>query len=208
MARGLRVVGRHDAGDDLAQALAALESGGVVAVPTDTVYGLAADPRRPGATDALFSAKGRPETFELPVLVADAAQAESVAELSDRARRLAERFWPGPLTVVVRRRGAVGWSLGGDGRSVGVRCPAHPVPLALCAAAGPLAVTSANRHGDPPLVSASAVRDAFGDVVAFVVDGGTCAGAPSTVVDLTGPVPRCLRRGVLAWDEVEAVLTR
>ena len=188
----------------LRNAVAVLEAGGVVALPTDTVYGLAADPAVPGATDALFALKGRPDTIELPVLVADLAQAEVFAEMTAPARRLAEAFWPGALTLVVARRPGVDWSLGGLGHTVGVRSPAHPIPRSLCTMVGPLATTSANRHGDPPLVDASAVRRAFADVLGMVVDGGRCDGAPSTVVDVASA--RCLRHGALTWEEIEAVL--
>ncbi|HXX90111.1 MAG TPA: L-threonylcarbamoyladenylate synthase [Acidimicrobiales bacterium] len=188
-------------------AIAALVSGRVVGVPTDTVYGLAADPEHPEATRALFALKGRPERVELPVLVADVAQAQAVAELGPGVRRLAQRFWPGALTIVVPRRGSEHWSIGGDGRSVGLRCPAHEIPRALCAAVGPLATTSANRHGEPPLTTAASVRAVFGDLLGVVLDGGTCAGSPSTVVDLTGETARCLRQGALAWEDVVTALS-
>lgn len=187
-------------------AAAVLEAGGVVALPTDTVYGLAADPGVPGATDALFALKGRPETLELPVLVVDLAQAETFAEITAPARRLTEVFWPGALTIVVRRRAGIDWSLGGHGRTVGVRSPAHPIPRWLCTTVGPLATTSANRHGDPPLVDAPAVRRAFAGGLGLVVDGGRCDGAPSTVVDVTSTAARCLRHGALGWEEIEGVL--
>jgi L-threonylcarbamoyladenylate synthase len=190
----------------LEDAAAALRAGLVVGVPTDTVYGLAADPTRPGATDRLFSLKARPATAGLPVLVADIAQAERFAEMSAPARRLAQRFWPGGLTIVVARRAGVDWSLGGDGRTVGVRCPAHELTRALCALVGPLATTSANLHGEAPLTEAGAVRDAFGAAIACVVDGGRCAGEPSTVVDVTPGTPRCLRPGAVSWEDVTAAL--
>ena len=192
--------------DDLAAAAAALRAGTVVAVPTDTVYGLAVDPRPDGATAALFALKGRPSTVELPVLVADLPAAATLAGpggLSPLAAALARRFWPGPLTLVVRRAGGVGWDLGGDGRTIGIRCPAHPVARRLCRAVGPLATTSANRHGDPPLTTAAAVAAEFGDAVGAVVDGGTCDAPPSTVVDATGGTLRLLREGAVPWTELE-----
>jgi L-threonylcarbamoyladenylate synthase len=192
----------------LDEAAAVLAAGAVVALPTDTVYGLAADPSVPGATDALFELKGRPETHGLPVLVADLAQAETFAQMTDPARRLADAFWPGALTIVVARRAGNAWSLGGDGRTVGVRSPAHAIARSLCAAVGPLATTSANRHGAPPLVDAAAVREAFGGALGVVIDGGRCAGAPSTVVALVTTPARCLRHGALSWEEIEAVLRR
>src|ERR1700730_15622570 len=122
----------------------------IVGLPTDTVYGLAADPFRAGATDRLFVLKRRPRTVELPVLVADEHQALSMAvAVPASARRLMERYWPGPLTLVLPRRPDLNADLGQDDATVGVRCPAHPVPLALCRVVGPLATTSANRHGQP-----------------------------------------------------------
>jgi L-threonylcarbamoyladenylate synthase len=190
----------------LDEAAAALAAGEVVGIPTDTVYGLAVDPSRRGAVDALFALKGRPGSVEIPVLVADVVQADAIAVLEGPARRLVQRCWPGALTVVVARRAGVDWPLGGDGTSIGVRCPAHPLVRSLCAAVGPLAVTSANLHGEPPLHDAGSVHGAFGDVLGAVVDGGTCAGRPSTVVDLRVEPARCLRQGALAWGEIVAAL--
>jgi L-threonylcarbamoyladenylate synthase len=190
-------------------AATALLAGAVVAIPTDTVYGLAVDPRRSGATDLVFALKHRPATLELPVLVADLAQADALAGpdgLSATARRLADRFWPGSLTMVVRRRPAVEWALGGDGRTIGLRYPAHSVVQRLCRSVGALATTSANRHGQPPITTAAALAEEFGGGIAVVVDGGTCAGAPSTVIDLTGDAPRCLREGAVPWSAIEAAL--
>jgi tRNA threonylcarbamoyl adenosine modification protein (Sua5/YciO/YrdC/YwlC family) len=195
-------------GSELAAAVAALKAGAVVAVPTDTVYGLAVDPRRQGATDLLFALKLRPTTLELPVLVADVAQAEALAGpdgLPSPARRLADRFWPGSLTIVVARRAGLDWELGGDGRTIGLRCPAHPLVRLLCRQVGPLATTSANRHGQPPLTTAAAVTREFGDALRMVVDGGECDATPSTVVDATTAALRCLRDGAVPWRDVEEV---
>lgn len=194
--------------DDLATAERALRAGGVVAIPTDTVYGLAADPTRPGATEAVFALKARPVGLDLPVLVASLEQADAVAGpdgLPGPARRLAAAFWPGALTIVVPRRAGVAWALGASEHTVGLRLPDHPVPLALCARIGPLATTSANVHGEPPCTDAAAVAAAFGSPV-VVVDGGHCAGAPSTVVSVAGERARCLRPGAVPWEEIEAVL--
>ena len=194
---------------ELSAAVEALRAGLVVGIPTDTVYGLAVDPTRVGATAALFSAKGRPTSLELPVLVAGVDQAEALAGpdgLAPVARLLAERFWPGALTVVVARRAGVEWELGGTGDTVGLRCPASEVARSLCRAVGPLATTSANRHGRPPLVTAEALAAEFGPEL-LVVDGGRCAGAPSTVADVSADPVRCLRAGGVAWDEVERALS-
>jgi L-threonylcarbamoyladenylate synthase len=186
-------------------AVKALAIADIVGVPTDTVYGLAADPFRAGATDRLFVLKRRPRTVELPVLVADEAQALALTvAVPDSARRLMARYWPGPLTLVLPRRPDLNADLGQDDATVGVRCPAHPVPLALCLAVGPLATTSANRHGESPATTAAQVAGAFGSGVELVLDGGPCAGQPSTVVDCTGEQPRLLRQGRLAWFDVES----
>ena len=187
------------------EAARALTSGRVVAIPTDTVYGLAVDPHLPGATDRLFALKARPRDVRLPVLVAGEDQALQVAaNVSDLARRLITAFWPGALTVVLPRRPEASADLGTGEATVGVRCPAHPVPLALCRAAGPLATTSANLHGQEPITTADGVRAAFPEGVAVVLDGGTCAGLPSTVVDCTGPDLVLVRPGRIPWDEVVA----
>ncbi|MGH9017749.1 MAG: L-threonylcarbamoyladenylate synthase, partial [Acidimicrobiales bacterium] len=187
---------------DIAAAADALRAGAVVAIPTDTVYGLAVDPSRRGGTDRLFTVKQRPVSVEIPVLVAGPDQAQALAGpggLAAPARRLAAAFWPGSLTIVMARDPSLGWDLGGDSRTVGVRCPAHAVARRLCRDVGPLATTSANRHGGAPLVTAAAVRDAFGDDVAVVIDGGTCDGVPSTVVDVSGPTVACVRDGAVPW---------
>jgi L-threonylcarbamoyladenylate synthase len=187
-------------------AVVALSRGAVVGIPTDTVYGLAVDPRHPRATDDLFALKRRPNTVELPVLVADVAQADALAGpdgLSPLARRLADRFWPGSLTIVVGRRPGIDWEIGGDGSSIGLRCPAHAIALRLCQRVGPLATTSANRHGESPITTAAAVAREFGDAVALVVDGGVCDGIPSTVIDLTGGALRCVREGAVPWADVQ-----
>ena len=193
--------------DDLAAAVAALRAGQVVGVPTDTVYGLAVDPSVDGATDRLYAVKRRPVDVDLPLLVADAAQAAPLAEPDGwrRAAPVVDAFWPGPLTVVVRRAAGLEWSLGRSRSTVGLRCPDHAVMRELCRRVGPLAVSSANRHGEPPLQLATEVHQRFGDEVSAVVDGGRCSGAPSTVADLTSDPPVCIRAGGLSWDEVVRV---
>lgn len=188
----------------IAAAVAVLRAGGIAGVPTDTVYGLAADPFRAGATDRVFKLKRRPRTFELPVLVADVDQALTLATtVPATAERLMARYWPGALTVVLPRRPDLNADLGSDDETIGVRCPDHPVPLALCQALGPIATTSANRHGDAPATTAVEVA-ALGALVDVILDGGTCTGAPSTVVDCTGAEPRLLREGSLSWADVLA----
>jgi L-threonylcarbamoyladenylate synthase len=195
-------------GSSLDTALAALAGGAVVGIPTDTVYGLAARVDRPEAMAAIFRAKGRPAGLALPVLVGRWRQAQEVAGRWPRqASQLAARFWPGALTVVVPARPEIGPHLGGDGVTVGLRRPDHALVRRLCRRAGPLATTSANPHGLPPATTAQEVAAAF-DVseVALVLDGGTCDGQPSTVVDCTVNPPTCLRQGAIDWSWIEASL--
>ncbi|MFM8944495.1 MAG: L-threonylcarbamoyladenylate synthase [Actinomycetota bacterium] len=194
--------------DAVLDAAAALRSGDLVVMPTDTVYGIAARPDRPEATARLFAAKGRPRDLELPVLVPDLATARAVARMDARAERLAARFWPGALTIVAPR-GTVseGWDLGGDPTTVGLRVPRHPLALAVLALAGPLAVTSANRSGEPTPIDGEGVVAVFADAVAvYLLDEEPLAGAASTVVDLAHGTARILRVGALDPDEVLAVL--
>ena len=178
-----------------------------MAIPTDTVYGVAVDPFVPGATRRLFEAKRRPTDVRLPVVVDSVEQAAGLAEVGERARALMAHFWPGGLTIIVPRRSGVDVALGnGAGApTVGVRCPDHPVPRALCVAVGPLATTSANLHGDATPPTADEVRALFGDAVAVVIDGGRCEGEPSTVVDCTGSAPTLIREGTVPWAEVLGV---
>jgi tRNA threonylcarbamoyl adenosine modification protein (Sua5/YciO/YrdC/YwlC family) len=178
-----------------------------VAIPTDTVYGLAVDAFAPDATARLFEAKRRPTDIRLPVLVNDVDQAERLADVDDRARALMERFWPGGLTIILPGRSGVDIALGnGAGApTVGVRCPDHTVPRRLCVEVGPLATTSANLHGGPTPATADEVRALFVDAVAVVVDGGRCQGEPSTVVDATGRRPVLVREGSVSWSDVLGV---
>lgn len=192
----------------LEAAAAALAAGKVVCIPTDTVYGLGASIAHPEGMEAVFRAKGRPPGLALPVVVGRWRQARQVAARWPRsASQLAARFWPGALTVVVPVDPALGRHLGGDGATVGLREPDHRFVRELCRLAGPIALTSANRHGEPPCTTAEAVQAAFGaDDVALVVDGGSCDGAPSTVVDCTVSPPACLRAGAIDWSWVQASL--
>lgn len=191
----------------LAVAIDALMDGQIVGVPTDTVYGLAVNPFVPGATGKIFEAKRRPRGVVLPLLVTDVEQArELTTDLPAEASVLMERFWPGPLTLVLRRRPGLDLDLGEEGATVGVRSPQHPVPLALCAKVGPLATTSANLHGEATLETADAVARVFGERVPVVLDAGRCAGDPSTVVDCTGQEPRVLRQGRIPPSAIAAAL--
>ena len=189
----------------MAAGVTALREGDIVGVPTDTVYGLAADPWHSGAADRLFRLKGRPRSVELPVFVSGPEQAlELVTALHSPARRVMEAFWPGPLTVVLPRRAEVNADLGEEDATIGLRCPNHPVPLALCSQYGPFATTSANKHQKPPATTAAEVVDQLPGVD-LVLDGGTCGDAPSTVVDATGEMLKLLRPGRLTWEEIVRV---
>jgi L-threonylcarbamoyladenylate synthase len=181
----------------------ALRAGQLVGLPTDTVYGLAADAFHTGAADRLFAAKRRPRDVDLPVLVADEAQARVLATgIPAVALRLMHAYWPGGLTLVLPRNPDVSADLGDDEATIGLRCPDHEVARDLCRRVGPLATTSANLHGEPTATTAREVESLFGPAVPVVLDGGTCAGAPSTVVDCTGEVPKLLREGRIPWAEI------
>jgi tRNA threonylcarbamoyl adenosine modification protein (Sua5/YciO/YrdC/YwlC family) len=189
--------------EDIEVAVRALQAGSIVGVPTDTVYGLAADVFNTGGADRLFAVKRRPREVDLPVLVTSAAQARGLATgIPAVAHRLMDQFWPGALTLVLPRNPGVVADLGHDEATIGIRCPDHDVVRDLCRRVGPLATTSANLHGEAPASTAQAVEVMFGPAVPVVIDGGTCAGAPSTVVDCTGVEPKLLREGHIPWSEI------
>jgi tRNA threonylcarbamoyl adenosine modification protein (Sua5/YciO/YrdC/YwlC family) len=186
-------------------AVAALRAGEAVVVPTDTVYGLAVALLVPGATKQLYALKDRPEGVPVAVLVASTAQAlELVEPPSAAVARLVDTLWPGPLTVVLRRRADVQLDIGGDGATVGVRCPDHALLRRLTAEVGPLATTSANRHGEPTPETASDAAAALTADVAVVIDGGACRGVASTVVDGTDAALPVLRSGPITPEQVLA----
>ncbi|MCX7007783.1 MAG: L-threonylcarbamoyladenylate synthase [Kiritimatiellaeota bacterium] len=183
----------------IAEALTALRCGELVIVPTETVYGLAADDRNPAALGKLFEAKGRPQDKPIALLAAGVVELERHgAKLPPAARRLADKFWPGPLTLVLDS--PVGW--------LGFRIPDHPVMLALLRAwGGVLAVTSANRSGEPPATTAAAALAALESFVALALDSGPAAGGvPSTVVKVNGEHVEILRTGAIADAEIRNVV--
>jgi L-threonylcarbamoyladenylate synthase len=191
----------------LRTALDILRRGGLVAFPTDTVYGVGAMAFDAAAVERIYAAKGRDVTKALPILLADQDGLSDVAEeIGPDARRLAETFWPGPLTIVVRKRDVVPEAVS-RGVTIGVRVPAHPVTLELLNASGPLAATSANLSGAPDSMTADEVVAALGDRIDLIVDGGRAPGGkPSTVVDCTVSPPSLEREGPVSMDLILAVL--
>ena len=189
------------------EAASALQSGRLAVIPTDTVYGLAADLGHPDAIAAIFTAKGRPPEKPIPVLGTSVDQLSAVAVFDEKARRLATRFWPGPLTLILPRAEGFTTDLGGDEmRTVGVRVPKEPRVLDLLRMTGPLAVTSANRSGEAEATTLAEARAALGDGVTAYVDGGRCMGTPSTIVFLAGE-RRLLREGLIPSELVLQILS-
>ncbi|MCG8970460.1 L-threonylcarbamoyladenylate synthase [Streptomyces sp. CL12-4] len=194
---------------DIEQAAGVLRAGGLVALPTETVYGLGANAEDPAAVARIFQVKGRPPSHPLIVHIAAAEQLNDwVAEVPATARLLAERFWPGPLTLVLRRGHRVPLEATGGLETVAVRVPDHPVALGLLSAfGGGVTAPSANRFGSVSPTTAGHVRAELGDAVDFVLDGGSCqVGVESTIVDVTGEMPSILRPGGVTREDLEAVL--
>lgn len=191
-----------DAGG-LARAAACLRAGGVVAFPTDTVYGLAADPRQPAAVARVFALKERPEGVPLPLVAADVAQADAAGELDADARRLAGGFWPGPLSIVVPGRSLLAPGVRAADGTVAIRVPAHDAARALASAFGfAVTATSANPSGRPPAQSAVEAVTLL-PAVDLVLDGGASTdGPPSTIVALRGGTLVLVRAGAVPWDRV------
>ena len=196
---------------DIEAAAAILRAGSLVGIPTETVYGLGANGLDPAAVRRIFEAKGRPQDNPLILHIPDPSWLERYCrDVPAAARRLAEQFWPGPLTMILPRRALVPDEVTCGLETVGVRCPDHPVTLAIIRAAGvPVAAPSGNRSGRPsPTCARHMLEDMEGRIQA-VVDGGPCGvGVESTIVDLTLPVPRLLRPGGLPLEALEAVLGR
>lgn len=185
-----------------------LAGGGLVVLPTDTVYGVAADLWNEAAVAALYAAKGRPPDKAIPVLLAGVEHVSQVAaDFPDDARLLADAFWPGPLTVAVPKRPDLP-AIVSAYPTVGVRVPGHDGTRAVIrAAGGALAVTSANRSSAPDSLTAEEAAEALGEAVALVLDGGRCPGGrPSTVVDLTGGALRVVREGPLSEADLRRAL--
>ncbi|MEK7798422.1 MAG: L-threonylcarbamoyladenylate synthase [Acidobacteriota bacterium] len=193
------------------RAAALLREAKLIAYPTETFYGLGADPRSPAAVEMIFAAKGRPERMALPLIAADRRSVlECVREFSDAAERLASAFWPGALTLVLPASPSLPPRLLGNGHSVGIRISPHPVAAALAEAFGSAIVaTSANRSGQPAPMTAHDVHQALGEEVALILDGGpTQGGHASTVLDLTTDPPRVVRAGAIPLTAIEHALGR
>jgi len=202
-----RIVPDDDAGRS--EAVRVLKAGGIVALPTDTVYGLAVDLASPGGIDRLFVANRRPSDRAVMLLLADAEQARELVEWPPAAAALAGALWPGGLTIVVKQRpgAALPPELTGGRSTVGLRLPDHPTPRALAAALGPLPVTSANVSGLPEASDAAEIRDQLGDAIDLILDGGPARGGPpSTVVDCSTIPPRILRPGAIPADAIARTL--
>ena len=190
------------------EAIAVLKQGGLVAYPTDTVYGLGASADLPQAVERVYQVKQRPRNTALPLLLADVSQISDVAcPVPQVAWRLARAFLPGALTLVLPKSESVPGIVTGGGDTVAVRVPAHPVPVALVrGVAAPIVGTSANISGQPSPVTAEEVSVQFEGKIEFIINGGRCPGGKeSTVVDVTGEVPRVLREGAISKAEIRRI---
>lgn len=192
----------------LAAAAHCVGSGQLVVLPTDTVYGVGADAFDPSAVAALLAAKGRGRDMPVPVLVGSWTTIDGlVATVSAPMRALVEAFWPGGLTLVVRHAPTLSWDLGDAQGTVAIRMPLHPVAIELLEQTGPMAVSSANRSGQPPATTAEQAREQLGDTVAAYLDGGPARhGVASTIVDLTSEPARVLRAGAVEVAALREVI--
>jgi L-threonylcarbamoyladenylate synthase len=203
--RRLRVSPATCATADLAVAAAWLASGGIVAFPTDTLYGLAVDPRSDLAVAALFDVKGRDQRVAIPLIAASRAVVDgTLGPLDAASAQLADRFWPGPLSLLVDAPLSISRAVHGGAGTLAVRVPSHQVARALAESAGGLVTaTSANRHGEPPALCAGALGALAADPRVFVVEGGPAGGgAPSTIVDARRSPAVLVRDGAVPWDRV------
>jgi tRNA threonylcarbamoyl adenosine modification protein (Sua5/YciO/YrdC/YwlC family) len=195
-------------GPSLDAAVHALSRGEVVALPTDTVYGVGCDAFQPDAVARVLAAKGRDRQMPPPVLIPSVATVDGLArDVSASARALMEACWPGPLTVIVSAQPSLSWDLGETQGTVALRVPNHAAALALLVRTGPLAVTSANRTGSPAATTADDAKRQLGDAVSVYLDGGDSPlGVASTIVDATGPALRIVREGGVRRDRLIAIV--
>ena len=186
----------------------AIQRGDLIVLPTDTVYGVAADAFDPAAVSSLLAAKGRGREMPPPVLVSAVSTIDALAvNIPSYARALVEEFWPGPLTLVCHQQASLQWDLGDTRGTVAVRMPNHDIALEILERTGPLAVSSANRTGMPAATDAEQAMEMLGEEVAVIIDGGASPGSEaSTIVDATGPQGRILRRGALSLETLNKVL--
>jgi len=193
--------------EGLAAAATSVLSGELVVLPTDTVYGVGADAFSPAAVTRLLAAKGRGRDMPPPVLVGSTRAASALVEdLGPWGQQLIDEFWPGGLTIVCRAQRTLNWDLGDTKGTVAVRMPEDPVALDLLKETGPMAVSSANLTGKPAATTAEQAREQLGDAVAIYLDGGPSAGGrASTIVDLTGDVPRMLRQGAISIGRLREI---
>ncbi len=205
---------RYSTSDDdsreeaIAAATSAVQRGELVVLPTDTVYGIGADAFDPDAVQSLLDAKGRGREMPPPVLISSPTTLDALASgITDYARRLVDRFWPGPLTLVCSQQPSLQWDLGDTRGTVAVRMPDHQLALDLLERTGPMAVSSANLTGHPAATDADQAEEMLGDVVAVIVDDGPSpGGAASTIVDVRGPSGRLLRAGAIPLEELNDAL--
>lgn len=192
----------------IAAAVEAVKSGELVVLPTDTVYGIGADAFTPHAITALHNARGAERRVPPPVLVGSRHTLDGlVYSLPKAARELADAFWPGALTIMVEHSPSLQWDLGDTGGVVGVRMPLHPVALEVLREVGPMAVTTANRIGQPAPLTAEEARDQLEYSVRIYLEAGAAVDpAPSTIVDVTGDAPRVLRAGAVAFEKLRDVV--
>ena len=189
-------------------AATAVRRGDLVVLPTNTVYGIGADAFVPEAVAALLAAKGRGRAMPPPVLVGSLTTLDGIAtDIPDAGRRLIEAFWPGALTVICHQQPSLVWDIGETNNTVACRMPDHELALELLEKTGPLAVSSANTTGEPAATTCAEAQDQLGESVAVYLDDGPTPGAvPSTIVDLTSPVPRVLRPGALSIERLRKVV--
>lgn len=207
---------RYDMSDDIERetglefAVGAAERGELIVLPTDTVYGLGTDAFSPEAVESLLSAKGRGRNMPVPVLIGSPRTLDGIATgVSTKARALVEACWPGGLTLVCRVQPSLRWDLGETRGTVAVRMPLHPVAIELLVRTGPMAVSSANRSGAPAATTVDEAIEQLGEAVSVYLDGGMSTrgpeSLPSTIVDVTGDMPRLLRAGAVSVDLLREV---
>lgn len=208
MSRRYDCADKNELAAGLTDAASAVRRGELVVIPTDTVYGIGCDAFNTRAVAALLEAKGRGRDMPAPVLVGTVSAATALVQsLGTHGQDLIDAFWPGPLTLIFRANPSLVWDLGDTKGTVAVRMPMHQVALDLLRETGPMAVSSANRSGQPPATTVEEAEEQLGDSVAVYLDGGPCTdNVPSTIVDLTTAVPRLLRKGAIPVDKIRGVV--